>query len=116
MKINGIADLRGSRVLIGIQIIKCVFSCCLNWHKVESSPILIGISFQTFRPELENPSLENSRKIVLRNLKISAELLEYWDHRWNLFQRFSEQGLFTILYAITARSKDDKLLSMKEMI
>ena len=48
---NGITDLPGSRVLTGFQHIKCVFSCFLNWHKVGSSLMLIGISFQTLRAE-----------------------------------------------------------------
>ena len=49
---NGIASLPGSRVLTGFQLIKCVFNCFfLNWRKVGSSLMLIGISFQTLRAE-----------------------------------------------------------------
>ena len=51
LRANRIADLPGSRVLTGFQLIKYVFSCFLNWHKAGSSQILIGISFQTLRAE-----------------------------------------------------------------
>ena len=51
LRANRIADLPGSRVLFGFQLIKYVFSYFLNWHKVGSSLILIGISFQTLRAE-----------------------------------------------------------------
>ena len=51
LRANRIADLPGSRVLTGFQLIKYVFSWFLNWHKVGSSLILIGISFQTLRAE-----------------------------------------------------------------
>ena len=36
---NGIADPPESRVLI--ELIKYVFTCFLNWHKVDSSLVLV---------------------------------------------------------------------------
>ena len=46
LRANRIADLPGTRVLIGFQLIKYFFSYFLNWHNVGISLTLIGISFQ----------------------------------------------------------------------
>ena len=58
--------------LIFQGVIKHVFSCFLNRHKVGSSLMLIGISFQALRAELENPFF-GILQIIPRNMKISAE-------------------------------------------
>jgi len=115
---TNIAALPGGRVFSYYfwSANRCAFNFFLKHLRVEASRISTGISFHNFKAEYLKPFFARSvfSVGVWRSWQSFVSYFEWTDLNSNLSQRRSGLNLFIILYVITSRSNEIRLLTFSQ--
>ena len=115
---TNIAALPGGRVFSYYfwSANRSAFNFFLMHLRVEASRISTGISFHNFKAEYLKPFFAHSvfSLGIWRSWQFLVSYCKWTDLNSNLSQRLSGLNLFIILYLITSRSKEIKLLTFSQ--
>ena len=95
---------------------RCAFNFFSKHLRVEASRISTGISFHNFTSEYLKPVFAHSAFSfgIWRSWQFLVSYFEWTDLNSNLSQRLSGLNLFIILYVITSRSNEIRLLTFSQ--